>query len=143
MLYRGVSLAMHEANEGRIKVNGSKSSVTPLYDGAASHDATFTYGGSTENAINAQHIETGTWGTAFISASTDKDVAVLFATHDRNGNWCPGVVYTLDPGLFKQFGVVSGVSQKPKHPDESEVSIAPEFGEFIPAEVVVSVEFIS
>ncbi|WP_116831065.1 hypothetical protein [Pseudomonas syringae] len=143
MLYRGVSLAMHEANEGRIKVNGSESSVTPLHDGSASYDGTFTYGGSVENAINAQHIETGLWGTAFISTTSDKNMAIYFATHDRELKRFPGVVYTIDPALFKQFGVLSGASQQPKHPEEREVSIAPETGDFIPPEVVVSVEFIS
>ncbi|RAU54377.1 hypothetical protein DBY65_008595 [Pseudomonas sp. RIT412] len=133
---------MHEANNGLIKVSGSESSVVPRHDGLARYDGTFTYGESIENAINAQHIETGTWDTAFISTTTNKDVAIFFATHDRDQQRCLGVVYTIDPTLFSQFGVVSGTSQNPKHPDESEVSIAPGSGEYIPREVVIAVEFV-
>ncbi|BBH35407.1 MULTISPECIES: hypothetical protein [unclassified Pseudomonas] len=142
MLYRGVSLTTHTASAGLIKVSGEKTTVTPKYDGKARHDGTFTYGDSIENAVNAQQIETGTWGSAFISTTRNKETAEFFATHDREGNVVPGVVYWIDDALFDRYGVIAMESEQPKFPEEQEVSIRPEAGVTIPSEVVFHVELI-
>ncbi|QHC91824.1 hypothetical protein [Pseudomonas chlororaphis] len=142
MLYRGVSLAIHTASAGLIKVNGDKGEVTPLHDGKARYDGTFTYGNSEGNAVNAQQIETGTWGSAFISTTRDKKTAEYFATHDRDGNSIPGVVYWIDDTLFEQHGVIATESQQPKYPAEREVSIRPISGRVIPSEVIIRIEHI-
>ena len=92
--------------------------------------------------MNAQHIETGTWGTAFVSATTSRATAHYFATHDRYGGGHPGVIYGLDPALFDRYGVQALTSQNPKHPEESEESIVPTQGDTIPSEVIVEIEFV-
>lgn len=140
MLYRGVSLAIHTESAGMIKVNGDQGEVTPLYDGKACYDGTFTYGSSAENAVNAQQIETGTWGSAFISTTRDKETAEYFATHDREGNKVPGVVYWIDDTLFERYGVVAIESKQPKYPEEREISIRPGSGRMIPSEVIIRIE---
>ena len=140
MLYRGVSLAIHTESAGMIKVNGDQGEVTPLYDCKACYDGTFTYGSSAENAVNAQQIETGTWGSAFISTTRDKETAEYFATHDREGNKVPGVVYWIDDTLFERYGVVAIESKQPKYPEEREISIRPGSGRIISSEVIVRIE---
>jgi len=140
MLYRGVSLAIHTESAGMIKVNGDQGEVTPLYDGKACYDGTFTYGSSADNAVNAQQIETGTWGSAFISTTRDKETAEYFATHDREGNKVPGVVYWIDDTLFERYGVVAIESKQPKYPEEREISIRPGSGRMIPSEVIIRIE---
>ena len=142
MLYRGVSLAIHTESAGTIKVNGDQGEIIPLHDGKARYDGTFTYGASEENAVNAQQIETGTWGSAFISTTRGKKTAEYFATHDRDGNTVPGVVYWIDDTLFEQHGLVAIESQQPKYPEEREVSIRPSSGRIIPSEVIIRIEHI-
>ncbi len=142
MLYRGVSLAMHTESAGMIKVNGDQGEVIPLYDGKARYDGTFTHESSAENAVNAQQIETGTWGSAFISTTRDKKMAEYFATHDREGNNIPGVVYWIDDTLFERYGVVAIESKQPKYPEEHEISIRPGSGRMIPSEVIIRIEHI-
>lgn len=140
MLYRGVSLAVHKASAGMIEVNGDRGEVEPLHDGKARYDGTFTHGSSVENAVNAQQIETGTWNSAFISTTRDKKTAEHFATHDREGNNVPGVVYWIDDTLFERYGVVAIESKQPKYPEEREISIRPGSGRMIPSEVIIRIE---
>ena len=140
MLYRGVSLAIHTESAGMIKVNGDQGEVIPLHDDKARYDGTFTHGSSAENAVNAQQIETGTWGSAFISTTRNKETAEYFATHDREGNKVPGVVYWIDDTLFERYGVVAIESKQPKYPEEREISIRPSAGRMIPSEVIIRIE---
>ena len=133
-LYRGVSKQKDSTLNGQLVPKGSKSEITPLYDGKIRYDGTFTYGESEDNAARAQQIETSLYDGCFISTTKKDSLAVFFATSDYSDE---GWVYVLDPSLFDKYGIVSKEFPDQLYPNEFEVSIRASDCGVIPPQVIV------
>lgn len=132
MLYRGESLQVHVAQEGRIFPRGRKPAVVPKMDGTWYLDGRFTMGITERNAVRGHHIDTGKWGGCWVSTSRDYQRAFSFATHEGEG-----VIYVLDESFFADAGVVAFEDDELLEPHEKEVSIRAADGGEIPLSVVV------
>lgn len=143
MLYRGVCKRIYRATQGEIRPKGTESSLAPRYDGTATYDGRFTHGSTQENAVRAQHINSGTWNSCFVSTSRSRDFAFRYATTDMQGGVpipAEGVIYWLDEALFDEYGVIPIQVDNPLYPDEMETSIRAADCGRIPPEVIVKVE---
>jgi len=119
---------------GQLSPSGSQPKVTPLHDGKIKYDGRFTYGESEDNAVRAQHIETGLYDGCYVSTTKDATRAAFFATSSYTEQ---GWVYVLDPSLFEKYGVTSKDLPDPLYPNEQEISIRASDCGPIPTEVIV------
>lgn len=140
MLYRGEDWQTHIDNGGRITPKGNLIEVVARLDGSFLCDGKFNFGPSENNAARAQHIDSGKWGTSFVSTTRSHEQARKFAT---SSNLKEGVIYWIDEGLCAQHGVVLKEFSDLLHPQEAEVSIRAADGGQIPPEVIVRIEHVS
>ncbi|EDM68147.1 hypothetical protein PE36_20739 [Moritella sp. PE36] len=104
-LYRGVSIIDDKNNDGKILPKGECSSA-PVYFGqeGVCFGGGYTFGSSEGNAVRAHQFDSDINHYCYISTTKCKDVAIRFAT---TGNLANGYVYTLDPSLFSEHGIVT------------------------------------
>ena len=139
-LYRGVSVLDDNENNGRLLPKGENSS-TPVYFGqqGACFRAGYTFGSSEGNAVRAHQVETSMNNGCYISTTRCKNVARKFATID---GLVDGYIYTLNPSLFSEYGVVSHTLPNSDDTGEYEVSIRAKDNGPIPIEVVINKELV-
>lgn len=133
-IYRGVCKIDDDKNQGELRPKGNFIEVEVTFDSSLRWDSDLTWNESEINTVLAHQNESGQYGGCFVSFTTDKSVAVKFAT---SNNMEEGYVYVVDEELLPKYGVVSKVVSTPEHPDESEVSLRAQNGGVLPAEIVV------
>ena len=139
-LYRGISVADDEENNGLLLPKGKHSStyVCSGQEGAVC-GAGYVCGSSEGNAVRAHQVNSGMNDGCYVSTTKNKRVAQKFATI---GNLVDGYIYTLDSSLFSKFGVVSYELPGSELTREYEVSIRSKDNGPIPKEVIVKKELI-
>lgn len=139
-LYRGVSVADDEENNGQLLPKGKHSSSF-VYCGqeGAVCGAGYVCGSSEGNAVRAHQVKSGMNDGCYVSTTKDKKVAKKFATI---GNFVDGYIYILDPRLFSKFGVVIHELLGSELTGEHEISIRSKDNGPIPKEVIINKELI-
>lgn len=158
-LYRGVNIAQHERDAGRIlpRAPGRPFEHVFILDGTFRLDGSATFGPSAQNAVLAHQLglpDRPDLHTSGISTTPNFGRALLYATHTRDddGGWTrrvAGVVYVIDRARLASFGVEAhAVADTVAElsvtvPDDDEVILhAPDNGE-LPTTVVVEVRAVS
>jgi len=117
-LYRGVSLAMFEAQQGRLLPKGSATQASFHYDGDITYGDGATHGPSLANAVIGHQKCSESHPDALLSFTTDFEVAVRYATAEHTRK---GVVFVVDRDLLEPHGVreaiVTDYAHDPKKPD--------------------------
>lgn len=134
LLYRGVSKKLDFTLNGQIKPRGCKSEVTAFHNGKIKRDGTFTRGESEDNAVRAQHIDSGLYDNCFVSTTKNVTKALEFATSTYSE---PGWINVIDSNAFKDYEVISKEFSNPLYPDEMEISIRDKNCGCIPMGVII------
>ncbi|MGE8268009.1 MAG: hypothetical protein ACN6PT_03475 [Stenotrophomonas geniculata] len=134
ILFRGVTKRTDEALNGVIAPHGSASAVAILADGGFLADGTATAGETVDNAARAHQIKAGLYGGSFVSFTTNREVAIDFATNHFSE---PGYVYVIDASDLAGHCVEAKSFSDPKHPGEDEVSLRHLHGGPIPQTLIV------
>ncbi len=139
-LYRGVNVAQHRANRGRIfpKAPGPFEH-TFLADGTIRADGSATCGPSAQNAVLLHQLNQAGHPTAGISTTPHLEQARYYATWGGQ----PGVIYVIDRAKLPELGVrefivkdtVNALSLAAPADDEV-ILVAPGDGELPPAAIV-------
>ena len=144
-LYRGVTKEMHEMQQGRL-IPAGKNIKTVMQrndnDLEGVHfkrDGRYTRDYSEQNTIRAHHMKSGMHDGAFISTTTNYNVACNFAT---NNGLVDGYVYVIDPGLFEKYDVTAKQDPDPMYEIESEVSIRSVDGGEISNKIIIKLDSI-
>ncbi|NWF33138.1 hypothetical protein HH110_08775 [Stenotrophomonas sp. SAM-B] len=134
LLYRGVSKVLDSQNGGKLLPRGTKSEVAILADGEFLADGTFFASSTVENAARLHRKISGSHGGSYVSFTTDREVALQFATNRFSES---GWIYVVDDQLLSAHDVIAWVGEDAEWAEEAEVSLSTKDGKVLPAGIVV------
>ena len=134
-LYRGISVLEDEDNNGRIILKGvNKTDVPECGQQGVECGEGYEAGYSELNAVRTHQYDSSMKKLAYVSVTTDYEIAKKFATFDNHIN---GYVYTIDPKLFLKHGINTFILESHDSNIEREVTLSTVNGGQLPDDVIV------
>jgi len=137
-LYRGVSLEMHNENNGVLSPKDTSFKLIFYFDQGFHLDQGLTLDESEENAVVMHQVDSTCYPTSGVSTTPHWDRAKKYATRNETQN---GIIYKLDRNELPKYGikeyVVKEYTDFPYIPEDDEVILVHEDPGNLPKEIIL------